>query len=135
MSAIQCFVGIDVAKAQRDMAVRPSGARWAVAHDDPGIMALVARLQAVQPTLLVLAATGGSQRAGVAALAAASLPVVVVTPGRSGMLPKPQGSWPQPMPSPPAPWPIVPRRCAPPRAPCPIRRPKSCAPWWRGAAN
>jgi transposase len=41
---------------------------------------LVARLQAVPPTLMVLEATGGDQRAVVAALAAADLPVVGVHP-------------------------------------------------------
>jgi transposase len=80
MSTLHVFVGIDVAKAQRDIAVRPTGARWAVGNDDPGIAALVVRLQAVQPTRIVLEATGGSQRAVVTALAAAALPVVVVTP-------------------------------------------------------
>ena len=70
MSAPQLFVGVDVAKAQRAMALRPTGDRWAVASDDAGIATLVARLQAVQPTLLVCAATGGDQRAVVAALAA-----------------------------------------------------------------
>ena len=78
MSAPQLFVGVDVAKAQLDMALRSTGERWAVAHDDTGIATLVARLQAVQPTLMVLEATGGSQRAVVAALAATGLPVVVV---------------------------------------------------------
>ncbi len=76
----QVFVGIDVAKAQLDIALRPTGERWAVTNDDPGIAALVAQLQAVQPTLMVLEATGGYQRAVVAALAAAGLPVVVVNP-------------------------------------------------------
>ena len=80
MSAPQFFVGIDVAKAQLDIALRPTGERRAVANDEPGIAALVARLQAVQPTLIVLEATGGSQWAVVAALAAASLPVAVVNP-------------------------------------------------------
>ena len=80
MSAPHFFVGMDVAKAQLDMAVRPSGERWAVANDDPGMAGLVVRLQAVQPTLMVLEATGGYQRAVVAALAAAALPVVVVNP-------------------------------------------------------
>ena len=78
MSAPQLFVGVDVAKAQLDMALRSTGERWAVAHDDTGIATLVARLQAVQPTLMGLEATGGSQRAVVAALAATGLPVVVV---------------------------------------------------------
>jgi transposase len=63
MSATQRFVGIDVAKAQLDIALRPTGERWAVANDDVGIAALVERRQAVQPTLIVLAATGGYQRA------------------------------------------------------------------------
>src|SRR5262245_40630778 len=48
MSAPQCFVGIDVAKAQLDIALRPTGERWVVGNDDAGIAALVARLQALQ---------------------------------------------------------------------------------------
>jgi transposase len=80
MSATQRFVGIDVAKAQREIALRPTGERWTVANDDAGIAALVERLPAVQPALSVLAATGGYQRAVVAALAAAGLPVAVVNP-------------------------------------------------------
>jgi len=80
MSEQQIFVGIDVAKAQLDIALRPTGERWAVPNDDPSITALVARLHAVHPTLIVLEATGGYHRAAVAALAAAGLPVVVVNP-------------------------------------------------------
>jgi transposase len=80
MSAPQVFVGIDIAKAQLDMALRPTGERWAVTNDAPGIAALVARLQAAQPTLIVLEATGGYHRAVVVALAAAALPLVVVNP-------------------------------------------------------
>jgi transposase len=80
MSQSQLFVGIDVAKAQLDIAVRPTGDRWTVTNDEAGITALVARLQTVAPTLIVLEATGGYQRAVVAALAAVRLPVVVVNP-------------------------------------------------------
>jgi transposase len=80
MSAVQLFVGIDVAKAQRDVALRPTDERWAVANDDPGIATLVARLQARHPTLIVLEASGGYQRAVVAVLATAGLPVAVVNP-------------------------------------------------------
>jgi transposase len=76
----QIFVGIDVAKAHLDIALRPTGERWALANDDVGIAALVERLQAVQPHLIVLEATGGDQRAVVAALAAAGLSVAVVNP-------------------------------------------------------
>jgi transposase len=63
---------MDVANAQLDSAVRPSGERWAVANDAPGLAALVVRLQAVQPMRMVLEAPGGYQRAVVAALAAAA---------------------------------------------------------------
>jgi transposase len=76
----QCFVGIDVAKAHLDIALRPTGERWTVTNDDAGIAALVTRLQQLAPQLIVLEATGGYQRAVVAALAAAGLPVVVVNP-------------------------------------------------------
>jgi transposase len=80
MSAVPCFVGIDVAKAQLDIAVRPSGERWAISNDATGIGTLVARLQPLHPTLIVLEATGGLERAATAALATAGLPVVVVNP-------------------------------------------------------
>jgi transposase len=80
MAAPPCCVGIDVANAQLEIALRPTGERWAVGNDDAGIAALVARLQALPPTLMVLEATGGFQRAVVAALAAVRLPVAVVNP-------------------------------------------------------
>lgn len=80
MSATPLFVGIDVAKAQLDIAVRPTGERWSVANDEAPITTLITQLQRLAPTLIVLEATGGYQRAVVAALAAAGLPVVVVNP-------------------------------------------------------
>ena len=79
-SDVPCFVGIDVAKAQLDIALRPSGERWAVPNDAGGVVMLVERLQALHPTLIVLEATGGLERAATAALATADLPVVVVNP-------------------------------------------------------
>src|SRR5438445_500772 len=80
MSDMPCFVGIDVATAQLDMALRPSGERWAVPNDASGVMTLVDRVQALHPTLMVLEATGGLERAVTSALATAGLPVVVVNP-------------------------------------------------------
>jgi transposase len=80
MLSPQVFVGIDVAKAQLDMALRPIGTRWTVSNDDAGIADPVTRLQGLGSQLIVLEATGGFQRAVVAALAAAALPVVVVNP-------------------------------------------------------
>ena len=80
MSDVPCFVGIDVAKAQLDIARRPSGERWAVPNDASGVATLVDRVQTLHPTLIVLEATGGLERAVTSALAAAGLPVVVVHP-------------------------------------------------------
>src|SRR5947209_1263768 len=77
------FVGIDVAKATLDIAVRPTAETWSASNDATGIDALVLRLGAWAPTLIVLEATGGAQGPLVAALVAAALPVVVVTPRHS----------------------------------------------------
>jgi hypothetical protein len=41
MVSPQIFVGIDVAKAHRDIALRPTGTRWTVANDAAGIADLV----------------------------------------------------------------------------------------------
>ena len=80
MSDIPCFVGIDVAKAQLDIALRPSGERWVVANDASEVTTLVERLQTLHPTLIVLEATGGLERLVTSALATAGLPVVIVHP-------------------------------------------------------
>src|SRR5262245_7112354 len=80
MSDVPCFIGIDVAKAQLDIALRPSGERWAVPNDTSGVAMLVERLQPLHPTLIVLEATGGLERAATSALATAGLPVVIVNP-------------------------------------------------------
>jgi transposase len=80
MRPVPCFVGIDVAKAQLDIALRPSGERWAVPNDASGVATLVDRLQVLPPTLIVLEATGGLERLVTGVLATAGLPVVVVNP-------------------------------------------------------
>ena len=80
MSDMPCFVGIDVAKAQLDIALRLSGERWTVPNDTNGVTTLVERMQTLQPTLIVLEATGGLERLVTSALATAGLPVVVVNP-------------------------------------------------------
>jgi transposase len=76
----EIFVGLDVAKAQIDVAVRPSGEQWRAANDEAGIAQLVARLRSLQPILVVAEATGGFERAAIAAVAASGLPVVVANP-------------------------------------------------------
>ena len=80
MSESTVFVGIDVSKAQLDVAVRPGGIRFTVRNDDPGITTLVERVRELQPHLVVLEATGGLEVPLVSALAAAGLPLVVANP-------------------------------------------------------
>lgn len=74
------MVGIDVAKAWLDVAVRPSGAHWRLENGDTAIARLVEQLRALAPQLIVLEATGGYERLVVAQLAGAGLPVAVVNP-------------------------------------------------------
>ena len=74
------YVGIDVSKAQVDVAVRPTGQRWVVSYNENGIEGLVAQMVDLRPNLVLLEATGGLELPLVAALAAAALPVVVVNP-------------------------------------------------------
>ena len=74
------YVGIDVAKAQVDVAVRPTGQRWVVSYDESGVGELVTQLEDLDPALVLLEASGGLELPLVAALAAAALPVVVVNP-------------------------------------------------------
>ena len=74
------FVGIDVSKAQLDVAVRPTGKRWTLTYDQTGIEGLIPQIVDLEPALVLLEATGGLELPLAAALAAAALPVVVVNP-------------------------------------------------------
>ncbi len=80
MAGAPCYVGVDVAKVGLDIAVRPGGDRWSTANDAESVAALVTRQHDLQPTLVVLEATGGYERPLAAALASAGLPVAVVNP-------------------------------------------------------
>lgn len=78
----ELFVGIDVAKATLDIAIHGETTVAQQPNDDAGIMAVVERLNGLNPTLVVVEASGGWEMNLVAALAAASLPVAVVNPTR-----------------------------------------------------
>lgn len=71
------FVGIDVSKAQLDVAAH-TGASFAVENAEAAIGQLCERLRAMAPELVVMEASGGYERLCVAALAHAGLPVVLV---------------------------------------------------------
>jgi transposase len=47
------FLGIDVSKATLDLAVRPSGETWQVPNDPAAMPALVTRVRAAAPALIV----------------------------------------------------------------------------------
>lgn len=74
------FIGIDVSKTRLDVALRPSDATKSVPYDASGIHTVVQWLSGVTPTLIVLEATGGLERAVLRALVAAELPATVVNP-------------------------------------------------------
>ncbi len=82
----EIYAGVDVSKDRLDVCVRQGDAgrhdddTFFVPHDDAGIDALVSRLVEERPVLVILEATGGFERAVVAALAAEGLPVAVVNP-------------------------------------------------------
>lgn len=79
-SSPSCFVGIDVAKDDLEIALRPTEDAWTVAHDPARLEALTRRLARLDPRLIVLEATGGYEAPVAAALSTAGLPVAVVNP-------------------------------------------------------
>lgn len=77
---MECYVGIDVAKASLAIATWPDAAQWTTSQTEADLSALVARLQTLAPRLIVLEATGGYEAVLAGQLSAARLPVVVVNP-------------------------------------------------------
>ena len=86
-------VGIDVAKARLDVAVQPTGTTSTVPRARGGRRRWQGQHEALWPTRLVLEASGGYERAVVAALSAVGLPVVVVNPRDSRLRPRPRAAW------------------------------------------
>lgn len=73
------FVGMDVSQDTVDIAVQP-GTAFQIMNDDRGIAEAVERVQALQPTLIVLEATGGLEVPLAGALVGVGVPVVVINP-------------------------------------------------------
>ena len=79
--AADTVIGIDVAAATLEVAVRPgSRGPWRVAYDEAGLTALIGEMRALAPALIVLEATGGLETRIASALGVADLPVAVVNP-------------------------------------------------------
>ena len=80
MSRKQSFIGIDVSKQWLEVAAHEQDFQFRCANQASAFADLIAELNAWQPALIVLEATGGLERAVSAALHEAGLPVVVVNP-------------------------------------------------------
>jgi transposase len=81
MSEPTLYVGVDVAKSGLEVALLGTDLdRFSVANEPEGHARIVAECRRRNVAAIVLEATGGYERALVAELAAASLPVVVVNP-------------------------------------------------------
>ena len=73
-------VGIDVSKAQLDVALSSTDECWSVANEAEGIAQLIKRLRRIKPQLVVLEPTGGYETRCTGELAAAGFAVAVVNP-------------------------------------------------------
>src|SRR5277367_6965649 len=78
----RAYVGIDVSKDRLDVHVLPEGETFVVARDGEGLAELVERMGTLGPERIAVEATGGFETVVAAALAGASLPVVVVNPAQ-----------------------------------------------------
>jgi transposase len=79
--AALCYVGIDVSKASLEWATTLAhSTTCTVTNDDSGWADLLTQCAALQPTLIVLEATGGYEIGIATALAVAGWPVAVVNP-------------------------------------------------------
>jgi transposase len=76
----ELVVGVDVAKYRLDIAIMPRGELLSHSNTPDSIAEFVELLTSMQPSRIVLEATGGLEQPLVIALAEAALPVVVVNP-------------------------------------------------------
>jgi len=74
------FIGIDISKSQLDIYVRPTGQSWKTGNNEKEIRDLVKKLKELEPTLIVLEATGGLENSLSGALTSEQMPVVVINP-------------------------------------------------------
>lgn len=74
------FIGVDVSSQALDVCVLPSGETFRENNSAQGVARLASRLKKLQPTLVVLEATGGYERDAAFALAWKEVPVAIVNP-------------------------------------------------------
>jgi transposase len=74
------YVGIDISQERLDVFLFPQNETRSLRYTDAEVAALVEDLRSLSPTLVLVEATGGIERALVAACGAAALPIVVINP-------------------------------------------------------
>lgn len=84
-------IGIDVSKDRLDIAVHESGESFACTNDSAGFPGLIERLRGLNPTLIVLEASGGYEQDALFALLAAGLPAALVNPRQTHNFAKAMG--------------------------------------------
>jgi len=77
---VEKFVGIDVSKSTLDVCVEPDVQTLHVSYDEAGMRQVTSRLKEVNPTLIVIEATGGLEVRIATELASKGLPVAVINP-------------------------------------------------------
>jgi len=78
----QNFIGIDISKANLDVAIWGSEVFWRLENNVEELQKLAQRLKDLSPSLIVLEASGGLEQPVVRELSQENLPVAVVNPTR-----------------------------------------------------
>jgi len=79
----EIFVGIDVSKANLDVAIHGQHKTYQFPQTKAGIQSLVKLLSKLEPTLVVLEATGGLEREVSLALGREEIPISIINPRKA----------------------------------------------------
>jgi len=77
---MEVFVGIDIANAEFEIKESGPQKTYSERHTTAGIRRIVRRMAAIQPTLVVMEATGGLEKALARAFITAGIRVAVINP-------------------------------------------------------
>ncbi len=80
MNLQETFIGIDIAKDSLDIACIPDETCWEINNTPKARKALAKQLKGMNPTLIIMEATGGLEKPLYNVFAESELPVVVVNP-------------------------------------------------------
>jgi len=78
--SVKPWIGIDVSKAQLDVYIHPTAQRYCFQQTDKDIETLAQTLEQLEPSMVILEASGGYESVVAGILANLGLPVVVVNP-------------------------------------------------------